>query len=368
MEQKWDLSKQLVRTRGLPWGWQGDGLLIWAGAGDDLTEFALKSKMPAVDLGSQGNTLKIPRVMEDHSHAARLTGEHFLARKFVNFIYYSHRDCREFEQRGHYFSRFVQQSGHDYIWLRWHHSATAKTFPDSWKRRRQWLARQLRLSQQPLAVFAADDQHAVEVLDACEFAGLIVPDQVAIVGAGNALLAPEALSVPISSVDTDLEAVGYRGAGLLDQLINGEPAPEAPVLVPAAGLVTRRSSEIRMVDHPGVDDCLRFIKSRMGQPVDLADLQKVSSLSRNDLYQAFWNHLGQTPMQQVTQHRIEHGKKLLVTSNISIREIAVRCGYQSPRSFFAAFKRQTGMPPNQYRQKSRSEANGAWLPSRTLYS
>ena len=63
-----------------------------------------------------------------------------------------------------------------------------------------------------------------------------MPDQVAIVGAENYLMAPDAMRTPISSVDTNLEALGYRGAELLDRLMAGKAAPKGPIRVPAAGL------------------------------------------------------------------------------------------------------------------------------------
>ncbi len=57
-------------------------------------------------------------------------------------------------------------------------------------------------------------------MEICENLGLRVPDDVSIVGTDNSLLAVEAMHTPISSVDTNLELVGYRGAELLDALMS----------------------------------------------------------------------------------------------------------------------------------------------------
>ena len=51
---------------------------------------------------------------------------------------------------------------------------------------------------------------ALDALETCEAAGLAVPEEVAIVGAGNSLLAVDAMHTPISSVDVNMEATGYR--------------------------------------------------------------------------------------------------------------------------------------------------------------
>jgi LacI family transcriptional regulator len=74
-------------------------------------------------------------------------------------------------------------------------------------------------------VFAATDGLALELLETCEAAGLAVPESVAIIGAGNSLLAVEAMHTPISSVDTNMELLGDRGAALLVDLMQGKPAP-----------------------------------------------------------------------------------------------------------------------------------------------
>lgn len=354
MEQKWDLSSQMIRSRNVPWGWRGDGILTWLGANDELVQFTLKAKVPVVDFSSRQTALKIPRVLEDHAHAAKLVVEHFLARQFQHFAFYSNADCCHHEERGQHFVRHLQESGHECAWLRWHQPSSCKADTASWKRCQHWLANQLRQAPKPLIVFSANDQHALEVLDACGLAKISVPGEVAIVGAGNYLLAPDALRIPISSIDTNLEEVGYRGARLLDELMSGKPTPQSPIRVPAAGLVARKSSEMRAVKHPGVGNCLRYIDERLGQPIAVADLKKVAALSRRGLQQAFLEHLGHTPMQQVRLTRIEHGKKLLAASKIQMREIAGQCGYRNARTFFAAFTRQTDMSPNAYRRISQA--------------
>src|SRR5882762_6807732 len=37
-EHGWYLSANLTREKVIPWGWEGDGILAWLGAGDDLAE------------------------------------------------------------------------------------------------------------------------------------------------------------------------------------------------------------------------------------------------------------------------------------------------------------------------------------------
>ncbi len=177
--------------------------------------------------------LPFARVLEDHAHAAQLVAEHFLSRGFVHFMFYSDTDNWSYEERGDGFVEALKRSGHECVWLRWHRSPDYRNDREQWKRKRDGSSTQLRRAPGPLAVFAANDEQALEVLESCESAGLNVPEQVAIVGAENYLLAPDAMHTPVSSVDTNLEMLGYTGAAMLEDLMNGKPAQSR--IYPRAG-------------------------------------------------------------------------------------------------------------------------------------
>src|SRR5438445_8851313 len=100
LEHGWYLSANLAREKIIPWGWEGDGILAWLGAGDDLTEFVVRAKKPTVDFSLRRSHLRFPRVLVDHAAAARLAAEHFLSRGFTNFVYYSDVENWAFEENG----------------------------------------------------------------------------------------------------------------------------------------------------------------------------------------------------------------------------------------------------------------------------
>lgn len=350
-EHGWYLSANLTREKVIPWGWEGDGILAWLGAGDDLAEFVKRARRPTVDFSFRRPYLQFPRVLEDHAHAARLVAEHFLSRGFTNFMFYSDADNWSYEERGQGFVEALKEAGHTCMWLRWHQSVSYRTGREQWKRKRNWLARCLKQAPKPLGVFAANDEQAMDVLEASESAGLPVPERIAIVGAENYLLAPDAMHTPISSVDTNLETLGYRGAELLDKLMSGKRPPAEPIRVPAAGLVTRKSSDLLAVEHVGVARSLRFIWEHNHQPISVKDLVGIAAMSRRGLHKAFLEHLGRTPGQELHRLRIDRAKKLLAETNQKIETLAGMCGYQSANSFCVAFKQTTGMSPKQFRDK-----------------
>src|ERR1700722_19204410 len=136
-EHGWHLYSDLAREKVIPWGWEGDGVLAWLGAGDDLAEFVQSIKKPTVDFSLRRPQLKFPRVLEDHTHAAQLVAEHFLSRGFAHFAFFSDTDNWSYEERGEGFLQALKRTGRDATWLRWHQSGVATTGRNGWSKKRK---------------------------------------------------------------------------------------------------------------------------------------------------------------------------------------------------------------------------------------
>ena len=352
-EHGWHLYSDLAREKVIPWGWEGDGILAWLGADDDLAGFVQTTKVPTVDFSLRRPQLKFPRVLEDHAHAAQLVADHFLSRGFTNFMFYSDTDNWSYEERGEGFIKALERAGRSCTWLRWRQSPAFTTGHGEWKRKRDWLGTQMKQAPKPLAIFAANDHQALDVLESCESVGIAIPEDISIVGAENYLLAPDAMHTPLSSVDTNLEMLGYRGAELLESLMAGKPPPKEPIRIPATGVVARKSSDILAITHTGVAKSLRFIWEHGNEPIRVMDLPGVAAMSRRGLHKAFLEHLGRTPGQELQRVRIERAKKMLTESGLKVEVVARTCGYQSINSFCVAFKRVTGVSAKVYREKVR---------------
>jgi LacI family transcriptional regulator len=351
-EHRWHLSEDLAREKVIPWGWEGDGILAWLGAGDDLADFVVQAKKPTVDFSYRRPQLKFPRVLADHARCAQLVADHYLARGFTHFMYYSDVNNWAFEETGRGFVQAVEHAGYGCIWLRWHKSPAFTSGKHQWKRKRDWLAARLKQAPKPVAVFAATDGRALDVLESCESAGLRVPEQVSIIGMDNSLLAVEAMKTPISSVDTNLESVGYRGAALLDELMNGGRPPKEPVRIQPAGLIARKSSDILAVNHDGIARSLRHMWEHFHEPIGVDDLARVAAMSRRGFHQAFVEHIGRPPGHELHRIRIERAKALLALSDHKTETVAEMCGYGNSNSFWVAFRQATGVSPKKYRESS----------------
>jgi len=350
-EHGWHLSEDLAREKVIPWGWDGAGILAWLGAGDDLADFVVKTKKPTVDFSFRRPQLKFSRVLEDTTETSQLVADHFLSRGFCHFIFYSDAHNWVYEERGTAFVRFLESAGRSAKWLRWHESSAYRTDRKAWKSKREWLARELKSAPKPVGIFAASDGLALELLETCEANGITVPDQVAIVGAGNSLLAVDAMHTPISSVDVNMEVVGYRGAQLLNETMSRGSTPPQTVRVPPFRLIVRKSSDLVAVNHSGVASSLRFMWEHCHEPIGVNDLAKAAGMSVRNFHQAFVDTLGRSPGNELHRIRIERAKKLLSDTSDKMDVIAEMCGYESGNSFWVAFKRSTGISPREFQKQ-----------------
>ena len=193
---------------------------------------------------------------------------------------------------------------------------------------------------------------------------MAVPEQISIIGADNSLRAVDAMHTPISSVDTNLQLLGYRGAALLNDLMNGKPAPREPVRVPVAGLITRKSSDLIAIQHPGIARSLRLMLEHCDEPIGVQDLARAAAMSLRGFHQAFLEHVGRPPGHELQRFRIDRAKKLLAESQQKMEVIGAMCGYRSSNSFWFAFKQATGLSPKEFRNTVAGQHALAGKPNR----
>ena len=185
LEAGWHLCADVTKEKVVPWGWKGDGILAWLGASEELTRFVVEAKLPTVDFSRRHTELPFPRVVIDDAASVGLVVEHFLVRGFRHFMYFSAQDNWAFENHGSSFVELLKSEGCGCAWIRWHKSSVYSAGHMQWSDKRRWLASELKKAPKPLAVFAATDDHALEVVEVCEAVGLSVPEMVGVAGMDN---------------------------------------------------------------------------------------------------------------------------------------------------------------------------------------
>lgn len=85
----------------------------------------------------------------------------------------------------------------------------------------------------------------------------------------------------------------------------------------------------------------------------LEELAALTGVSQGHLRRAFKQSTGSTLGEHIRQVQFERACRLLVTTDLSLAEIASRLGFAAPYGFTVAFRRSAGEAPSSYRQRLR---------------
>jgi AraC-like DNA-binding protein len=92
--------------------------------------------------------------------------------------------------------------------------------------------------------------------------------------------------------------------------------------------------------------------------VDLTGLAAAAGVSKYHFLRCFAATYGETPMQYVSQRRIERATDLLRATNLTVTEVCELVGYSSLGSFSQRFTELVGMSPSEYQRTQ----TGARIP------
>ena len=103
---------------------------------------------------------------------------------------------------------------------------------------------------------------------------------------------------------------------------------------------------------PAID----YIETNYDSAISLAHVAKAVHLSVSRLAHLFKEQMGITIIEYLTSVRIEHAKRLLLTTDKSCTEICFSVGYNNQSYFTRTFKELVGLTPRQFKNNNRREA------------
>lgn len=101
----------------------------------------------------------------------------------------------------------------------------------------------------------------------------------------------------------------------------------------------------------------------MHSNLSMTDAAVFAGVSTPTLIRMFHKFFNQSPMEYVTAMRLELAGNLLESTFLSIKEIALQVGYNSPLYFSTVFRKYTGMSPREFRGRSGSPGSPLPAPS-----
>lgn len=95
-------------------------------------------------------------------------------------------------------------------------------------------------------------------------------------------------------------------------------------------------------------NAIKYIQFNYSHDISIDDVAKSVGVSRSHLYRVFMSNVGKSPIDYLTEYRINEACKLLRTGSLSIAEVAISVGFFDQFYFSRVFKKAMGMPPSKY--------------------
>lgn len=352
-EAGWELISNMRFHGMFPSEAETDGLLVTA-VGPRVRRWMRKwSNTAVVQIGWPVPDWEYPSVNVDYEAAARQVARHLLELGHVHHAFYSLIKGDEVAlMKAAFQSELarVDLSAH-HLDFEAVHGARVLEVPR--EERLRWLAQELATLKKPLAVMGDDDRRALELMAACELAGLRVPEDVAIVGCENrnieALMAP----VPLSSVDTNWRRAGREAAVMLDRLMRGEKVDQPRLLVPPRGVMARASTATFVTDSQGITRALLHIRENFPQPIRLTGLARTAGMGERQFRDEFKRLVGRGPRAEIHRARLACAARLLRDTDLKLDAIAIESGLGTARKLCEVFAEAHQMTPTAWRQQAR---------------
>ena len=110
-------------------------------------------------------------------------------------------------------------------------------------------------------------------------------------------------------------------------------------------------------NHKTIEETISYIKNNLTAELSLETLSERASFSAIYFHKLFKASTGRTLHEYIEEQRIKKSINLLVTTNMTLSEIAYECGFSSQSYFSYAFKRNMGITPRAYSKRIAEQYN-----------
>ena len=331
-------------------GWGGDGIIARIET-DAIGRQLTRCGVPVVDLSAARHVKGVPWADTDDKAIAQLAIEHFTQRGFRDLAYCGDAGFEWSAKRRLHFKEGAEAAG-----CRFFEHLSAARHDKNYNavsekcRIMDWVAQLPR----PVAIMGCYDFKAQEVLDACRQLSIAVPTEVAVLGVDNDRLICELSEPRLSSIIPDTKRTGYEAANLLDRMMSGEPVKfDAPFITQPLGIQLRDSTDTVAIDDEEVAKALQYIRRHAAANNRVNDVLKHIELSRRAFEHRFCKWVGHTPHEEIQRVRMNRVKELLRETDLTVQQIAYRMGFEHSEYLGAAFRREVGLAPGEYRRQNR---------------
>ncbi len=307
--------------------------------------------IPVVNISNVLNPTRLPLVTQDDRAVGRLAAAHLLGCGCTSLAYWGQQEARFSQQRVEGFLEEISRRKLDIPCIAGMGRSLALDEGEPLlSQMRPWLKK----LPPKTGVFAVLDPFALHLMQAAREIGSAIPQQIAVIGAGDDNFWVNFENIPLSSVKLPVWQIGLEAVRLLDELIHkksraGAQAAECRLL-PVSEVAARQSTDVLFVEDVGLAKAIAYIRAHSAQNIYIPEVVRASGISRSGLQRRFAEHLNHSILDEVRSARVERIKTLLRTTDMKMTQIAEACDFPNTPRMHVLFRQHTGQSPGQYRK------------------
>jgi len=105
--------------------------------------------------------------------------------------------------------------------------------------------------------------------------------------------------------------------------------------------------------HENLIEAAALMEANIEEPLSLDEIASLVGVSRRQIERLFKRYVGQVPTRYYLDMRLRRARELLLQTAMSIMQVAVACGFQSPPHFSKCYRMLFGHTPSAERHSSR---------------
>jgi len=318
--------------------------------------------IPLVDLNDVEPFPGVPKIRPDNIGIGHLGAEHFIERGFQNFGFSGFSNEGWSRERRHGFEEAVRLTGRECFAQDVDYPGDLTPFWDESQigKLEGWM----RHLPKPIAIMACNDMRARELISAAHASGILVPEEVAILGANNDAIRCDLADPALSSVAPNAFQSGFRAAALLRDMLSGIRPTVLDQRVEPIGVVTRHSTDVLAVEDRNVVAALSFIRDEACHGISVDQVLQHAHVSRSQLERKFRQHIGRSPQAEIRRVRLKRIRQLLLETDFPLKRIAELTGFEHMEYMCVLFKRLTGESPGTFRA-TMQDKSASWAASKS---
>ena len=221
---------------------------------------------------------------------------------------------------------------------------------DDFDRESPHIAKWLKTLKPSTALYASRDRRAVQILNLCIDLGISVPSGLSVLGTDNDEVLCESVTPSLSSIALGGRNAGMLCAKLLDMHMRGHRV-EPLVDLAFPNIVTRQSTDATLVPDAFIAKALAIVRRDLSASHTIGDIAKNLKVSRRTLETKANLVLGTTLKTEINRIRLNEAVRLISNTDLSIQEVAERCGFCCASHLNTRFKAVFGHSPSVFRYR-----------------